>query len=228
MADAGAGGKTAKKNAKRQAARAKKRLLDTSEPASGSMVSGGVTSAGAGPRSGQPSIDSLRQEMAQAKADGDVKRAQEIREQIWLLKDRAAGVLGEGFERAAASLAATAAARPSAPPAAESGGTTPRSTPAASQGPPVELTESEKRLRALNKKLQQIEKIRAAQKEGKPLESGQVCSCMIGVGLAICMVYMHGYCEESIVNIFQLGKPIASKVGVAHYWLHGSTLDGTL
>nr|XP_054770946.1 uncharacterized protein LOC129278836 [Lytechinus pictus] len=163
----GGGGKSGKKNQKRRA-KAKKSKNESSV----SQV---------------PKVDpieELRQRLADAKINKDLKLAGKLRQQLWIVQDLAAGVkpqvdpedldgqaMVKEFERTGIiSLTSNSSASPESKVEEE----VPQSGPVFFTPVAGGAVIEDKRLKNLNKKLKQIETLKEKQRKGEKLESNQI------------------------------------------------------
>lgn len=148
--------KSALKNKKRAEKRSKARIEQIKE-------NGGVLEA----MQMKDPVDRLREQLQEAKNNKDHKLAARLRQQLWIAQDSAAGVSLEEVEMLGADTSSCSETK------------FVQETKSNSESPPQVsqasgLTPSEKRLRTLKKKLQQIESIKEKREKGEVLETTQL------------------------------------------------------
>ncbi|XP_020632067.1 eukaryotic translation initiation factor 2A-like [Orbicella faveolata] len=109
----------------------------------------------------------LREQLQEAKDNKDHKLAAKIRQQLWIAQDNAAGVSMAEVEDLGADISSCIDAQ-----SVKEKTTTTETPPSVSQA--SGLTSAEKRIRALKKKLQQIEALKEKRELGQVLEKTQL------------------------------------------------------
>lgn len=156
MADSANLSKSALKNKKRAEKRSKARMEQIKE-------NGGILEA----IQMKDPVDLLREQLQEAKNNKDHKLAARLRQQLWIAQDSAAGVSMKEFEMLGADTSTCFETK------------FVQETKSVSESPPSVLeasglTPTEKRLRTLKKKLQQIESIKEKREKGEVLETTQL------------------------------------------------------
>lgn len=163
MADSAGLSKAALKNKKRAAKRSKARIQQIKE-------SGGILEA----IEMKDPVAVLREQLNKAKSSKDHQLAARLRQQLWIAQDNAAGVSMTDLEELGADVSSLTEEKQS--PVKNITVTT---ATVATELPPSDsqasgLTSAEKRLRALKKKLQQIENLKDKRDRGVELEKTQL------------------------------------------------------